>query len=96
MLWSPFSTSAYSSDGYSYDPGPCNTETHGKDVLVKNTLNEDEEIVICVKDKDVFHWRSADSTRNTAGEFFNAGYDCSPLLNKRPNRKDGGQAKNVM
>ena len=44
----------------SYDPGPCNNENHGKEVLVKNTINE-EEIVICVKDKNVFQWRSTDS-----------------------------------
>lgn len=44
----------------SYDPGPCNKKAHGKEVLVKNTVNE-EEIVICVEDKDVFQWRSTDS-----------------------------------
>ncbi len=44
----------------SYDPGPCNETAHGKEVLVKNT-NDEEEIVICVKDKGVFHWKSTDS-----------------------------------
>ena len=43
----------------SYDPGPCKNETHGKYVLVKNRADE-EKVVICVKDKEVYQWKSMD------------------------------------
>ena len=43
----------------SYDPGPCEKKTHGKEVLVKNRADE-ENIVICVKDRGVYQWKSAD------------------------------------
>ena len=43
----------------SYDPGPCKNETHGKYVLVKNRADE-EIVVICVKDKGIYHWKSMD------------------------------------
>jgi hypothetical protein len=42
-----------------YDPGSCKNETHGNEVLVKNRADE-EKIVICVKDKGVYQWRSTD------------------------------------
>ena len=40
----------------SYDPGLCDEKAHGQQVLVKDKTDE-EIILICVKDKGVYHWR---------------------------------------
>jgi hypothetical protein len=42
-----------------YNPGPCNSTNHGKEVLTKDRHDE-EIILICVKDKNGFKWKSTD------------------------------------
>ncbi len=43
----------------SYDPGSCNTTTHGQEVLVKDRSDE-EIILICAKSKGVYKWKPLD------------------------------------
>jgi hypothetical protein len=43
----------------SYDPGTCNSTSHGQEVLVKDRSDE-EIIVICVKDKGFYQWKTLD------------------------------------
>ncbi|CAB4013001.1 Hypothetical predicted protein [Paramuricea clavata] len=71
-----------------YDPGSCNYTIHGKEVLVKDR-DDNEIILICVKDKNGYKWKSTDGTKNTVGEFFNPGDDCADVLNKRQDSEDG-------
>ncbi|XP_028404228.1 uncharacterized protein LOC114526893 [Dendronephthya gigantea] len=71
-----------------YDPGPCNDTSHGSLVLVKDR-DDDEVILVCTKNKDGYRWKSTDGLKSTVGEFFNPGYDCSDIMNKRENAGDG-------
>lgn len=42
-----------------YDPGSCNQTRHGHEVLVKNRA-EQETVLVCTKDKNVYKWMSTD------------------------------------
>ncbi|CAB4020784.1 Hypothetical predicted protein, partial [Paramuricea clavata] len=72
----------------SNDPGVCDLRTHGKEILVKDRTDE-EIILICVKDKFVYRWKTTDGSKNTVGEFFDPGLNCSDILNKLEDAKDG-------
>ena len=53
----------------SYDPGTCDEKTHGHEVLVKD--RDDEEIIlICVENKDVYQWRPMDGKSKKISKIF--------------------------
>lgn len=53
----------------SYDPGTCDDKKHGHEVLVKD--RDDEEIIlICVKNRGVYQWRPMDGRSKKIAEHF--------------------------
>ncbi|XP_028410572.1 uncharacterized protein LOC114533270 isoform X2 [Dendronephthya gigantea] len=69
------------------DPGSCDQNKHGKEVLIHDRSDNDK-ILTCVKENKVYLWKSIDGS-STLGEFINPAYDCTDALNADPQAKDG-------
>ncbi|XP_028399998.1 uncharacterized protein LOC114523319 [Dendronephthya gigantea] len=70
-----------------YDPGSCSKSESGSLKLIKNRLNFDK-LLICTEQNGVFGWKTTDGS-NPFGEYFNPGYDCTDILNKNFEARDG-------
>ncbi|XP_028391389.1 uncharacterized protein LOC114516186 [Dendronephthya gigantea] len=70
-----------------YDPGSCGKKERGLLKLIKDRSNNDK-LLICKEENGVYAWKTTDGS-NPAGEYFNPGYDCTDILNKNFESRDG-------
>ena len=71
----------------SHDPGPCNSSNHGYFNIVKDREMNDK-LLVCSENKGVYQWIVSDGS-NPIGEYFSPGFDCSNILDKSSQAKDG-------
>ncbi|XP_028413273.1 uncharacterized protein LOC114536122 [Dendronephthya gigantea] len=70
-----------------YDPGSCGKKERGLLKLIKDRSNNDK-LLICKKENGVYTWKTTDGS-SPSGEYFNPGYDCTDILNKNFESRDG-------
>ncbi|XP_028391545.1 uncharacterized protein LOC114516310 [Dendronephthya gigantea] len=70
-----------------YDPGSCSKKKRGLLKLIKDRSNNDK-LLICAEQNGVNAWKTTDGS-SPSGEYFNPGYDCTDILNKNFESRDG-------
>ncbi|XP_028391550.1 uncharacterized protein LOC114516313 isoform X2 [Dendronephthya gigantea] len=70
-----------------YDPGSCTKKERGLLTLIKDRSNNDK-LLICKEENGVYAWKTTDGS-SPSGEYFNPGYDCTDILNKNFESRDG-------
>ncbi|XP_028413259.1 uncharacterized protein LOC114536107 [Dendronephthya gigantea] len=70
-----------------YDPGSCSKKERGLLKLIKDRSNNDK-LLICAEQNAVYGWKTTDGS-NPSGEYFNPGYDCTDILNRNFEARDG-------
>ncbi|XP_028391546.1 uncharacterized protein LOC114516311 [Dendronephthya gigantea] len=70
-----------------YDPGSCSKKERGLLKLIKDRSNNDK-LLICAEQNGVYAWKTTDGS-SPSGEYFNPGYDCTDILNKNFESRDG-------
>ncbi|XP_028391636.1 uncharacterized protein LOC114516378 [Dendronephthya gigantea] len=70
-----------------YDPGSCSKKERGLLKLIKDRSNSDK-LLICKEENGVYAWMTTDGS-SPSGEYFNPGYDCTDILKKNWEPRDG-------